>query len=153
MKIIIYLFRSILVILVCLLLILIFNWSFQLLFNWVPNLWTFPTILKNKWWSIWVRIPYTLLIGGFSAGLWNLFKLAAIEFISFPIFYLTPRKKFGFWVMIVFFLINCGYILYSLWSSKESYTGWEIFIHVIGTIAVIEFTYSLFAKGILLGDI
>lgn len=98
----------------------------------------------SKFWFIVV----IFFLGGI---IWGLFKFLASLLVQLAA-YISPIKWLGTLTLSILALINGGNLVYSLWTLKEDYSGWETFGAVCATLLVLELTFALIFGAVAASD-
>jgi len=120
---------------VCLMALGIISWTFVHLLNW--------TIDRTTLWYRNIDMIYFVLIIPFFWGtIWGVFKLAAIGLTALLI-PVSPEKKFSLYSIASLSLINCLALLVYFWTRDVDYSWKWIFILLIISVFVVDFSSSI----------
>ena len=111
----------------CFIIMAIVNWGFIHLLMWYMGF------------SVFWFIVVLFFLGGI---IWGLFKMFASLLVMLAT-YFSPIKWLGTLTITILALANGGHLGYKLWTIKDIYSGWEIFVAVIATLFVLELTFVL----------
>ena len=103
--------------------------------NWGLGHLLFLFLGLSKFWFFVVIV----FLGG---TIWGLFKLIASLLIMLASF-ISPIKWLSIVTISILSLLNGGQLVYFLWTLQINYSGWDIFVAIIGTLLVIELTFAL----------
>jgi hypothetical protein len=83
--------------------------------------------------------------------IWGLFKLIASLLIMLASF-ISPLKWLSIVTISILSLLNGGQLVFFLWTLQINYSGWDIFLAIIGTTLVIELTFALIHGSIVASE-
>ena len=110
------------------------NWSLLKLFNWMA-----------KFDTLWVLFVLILCFG----AIWKLFMIIP-AFLVVTGATLSPTKWINAFTISLLAILNSGYLSYKIWTQKEDYNGWEIFMAILISLIIFDLTYTLVKTSIVL---
>jgi len=81
----------------------------------------------------------TIIVAGIIKELFRILAILLVEITS----YILPIRSLVQSIILTLVIINCICLWYKVWTIKDDYSGWEIFVAIVATSVIGALTAAL----------